>query len=153
MRIDNPFVIAKKEWTKESYDEWFASLKIKDTPKSSREDRFEIKYTGEKNFRLIGSSRMFWADGIVEQTILETKLVLNAERSPFVSPSKIPDFVRESIDAKTRSEFDRIALILRDDNNPLTFLRVIVNDDKAIPYFESLLLEFEIPGEVVVRPE
>jgi hypothetical protein len=43
--------------------------------------------------------------------------------------------------------------ILLGQDNPLTTVRVIVNEANAVSYFESFLREFQIPGEVVVKQE
>lgn len=40
---------------------------------------------------------------------------------------------------------------MRDECNPLTSVRVITSDAQAKPFFESLLRDHHIPGEVVVK--
>lgn len=128
-------------------------VKKQKTPTATRRNLFEIKYTGEENFLIVGGGQQFWADGVENRTVLEVKLVLDLRKSPYILGSKTPEYVRANVIAEARSEFERIALILKDDNNPLTELRVIVNEPKAAPFFESLLNEFQIYGEVVIKTE
>jgi hypothetical protein len=40
-----------------------------------------------------------------------------------------------------------------DPATPVVGLEVIVNDARAVPFFEALLAEFRIPGRVVIKPE
>ncbi len=146
------FKIEKATWTSEQYDNWFASLKRQKTPTSSRHNQFEIKYAGEENFQVFGGEKAFWVDGIENKTVLEVKFIADAAKSPYIFGSKTPEFIRENILAEVRNEFERIGLILKDKNNPLTELRVIINEIQATTFFERLLNYFEIYGEVVVKP-
>lgn len=146
-------MIDQNDWPPARYDEWFASLTTRPTPKSKRSGRFEIKYTGENNYLLAGGGQQFWADGIEACTVLEVKLALGFGRSPFVQASGIPDIVRDKIVAKVRDEFRRIGVIIADEGNPLTRVRVITNEPRAIPFFTALMEEFGLVGEVIVRPE
>lgn len=147
------FKIEKDNWTNEQYDEWFNSLKRQKTPTGSRNNQFEIKYAGEDNVQVFGETKSFWVDGIENETVLEVKFILDAAKSPYIFGSKTPDFIREKILSEVRSEFERISLILKDKSNPLTELRVIINKIQALAFFEMLLNEFKIYGEVVVKPE
>lgn len=102
--------------------------------------------------KLRATVKNYMADGISETTVLEAKFVGNPDRSPFIEDSRFPDFLRRRTDAKIRGEFYRASQVLRDNDNPLTSFRVITNDPKAAPYFEKLMREYNIPGEVVVEP-
>jgi hypothetical protein len=62
------------------------------------------------------------------------------------------DGIREADCRILRDQFSRYAAIIRDPKSPAIALEVITNDPKAVPFFESLLRELKIPGEVVVRP-
>ncbi len=50
------------------------------------------------------------------------------------------------------NEFRRYAVVIDDPNTPVVGLNVIVNIEEAVPFFESLLSQFNLPGSVVVIP-
>lgn len=83
--------------------------------------------------------------------MLEAKKIVTPARSPFIPTSQLEPELREMIVAKVRDEFRRVAIILRDEENPLASVRVIVNDAQARSFFESLLHDYQLPGEVIVR--
>lgn len=139
-----------KNWTPAQYAEWFSKLETKKTPTNTAPHLYEIKHTGGINYLIKGGGVEFWADGIRDASVIETKMIVNPPRSPYIAGSKTPDFIREKAVADVRGEFDRVAKIVRDDGNPLTSMRVITNDAKAVPFFESLLREYNIPGGVIV---
>jgi hypothetical protein len=114
--------------------------------------KFQVKYAGplERYFRA-PSGEEIWADGVREADcrLLEAKLVSDPDVSPFVSASnRIQGVIQERI----RQEFLRYAAVIRDPGSPAIALEVITNEARAVPFFESLLQELGIPGEVVVRP-
>lgn len=49
-------------------------------------------------------------------------------------------------------EFRRYAAIIAAPDTPVVALEVITNDVRAVPFLESLLRSWGIPGEVLVRP-
>jgi hypothetical protein len=100
-----------------------------------------------------GGGEKFFTDGIKDSTILETKLVTDPARSPFIPGSKIPDFLRTKIVGEVEGEFARMAKILNDSTNPLKSVEVIVSDQRAVPFFEALLKKYGVPGRVIVQPE
>ena len=63
----------------------------------------------------------------------------------------IPDPIRENMLDEVRNEFERISKILRDEGNPLESLKVITNNQDAKPFFEALMRQYRIPGQVVVK--
>jgi hypothetical protein len=115
---------------------------------------FQRTYAGPNEFRLTGGGTAVNADGIdvASGRVLETKYVANPGRSPYISGSDIPDFLRERILLQQEDEFSRYARVIADPNNPLTGVRVITNNPAAVPYFQALLARYGIPGEVIVRP-
>ncbi len=143
--------IVKRAWTHEEYEQWFAGLETKRTPTSTPQNLYEIEHAGELNYFIRGGGAEFWTDGISESTVLEAKLIVNASRSPYLEGSQAPDFVRRKALEDVRGELRRVSMILRDAGNPLTSMRVITNDMRAVPLFAWLLREYNIPGEVVVR--
>jgi hypothetical protein len=95
-----------------------------------------------------------WADGINFQTgqLLEAKYIENPANSPYVSDSKIPPFIRTKVVNDVENEFRRYAAVINDPTTPVLELQVIVNIEEAVPFFEGLLLQFQLPGSVVVMP-
>jgi predicted alpha/beta hydrolase len=145
-------IIVKRPWGDEEYARWFESLETRSTPRNTPQDLYEIRHTGDYNYRIEGGGEKFWADGIEEKTVvLEAKRILTPERSPFIQISRIDVRFREIIIAKVKDEFRRLGVIMRDEGNPLTSVRVIVSDAQAKPFFESLLRDLHVPGEVVVK--
>jgi hypothetical protein len=145
-------LIVKRQWTDEEYAEWFSELETRPTPRNTPQHVYEIRHTGELNYRIEGGGEKFWADGIdAKAIVLEAKSILMPDRSPFISTSKIDARLRQMINDKVSDEFRRLSVIIRDESNPLTAVRVIINDAQAKPFFESLLRDYDVPGEVVVR--
>ncbi len=144
-------VVKKSKWPPAKFDTWYSKLETRSTPTKKPANRFEIEHTGEKNYLLEGGGVKFWADGVKKQTILETKMVVKPQISPYIEGSEIEDKIRAIIVGKTDKEFLRISKIISDPSNPLTSLEVITNNAKAKPLFESLMKKYNIPGEVVVK--
>jgi hypothetical protein len=145
--------ITKREWTEGEYKQWFDNLPKESARTNTDADIYQIIHAGEKERVVSGSGVKFKADGIADKNILEAKFVGNSARSPYIENSKFPAFLREVTDKKTRSEFERMSKILQDGKNPLTKVRVITNDEKAVPYFQKLMREYNVPGEVILRKE
>ncbi|MBO0885201.1 MAG: hypothetical protein J2P17_33710, partial [Mycobacterium sp.] len=113
---------------------------------------YQVAHTGNCEQLCVGGGSQVWADGVEGiDTLLDAKYVGNPGRSPFVPGSAIPDKIRGFINAQVESEFSRYADVIADTTNPFERLRVITNEQDAVPYFEGLLSKFGIPGEVVVR--
>lgn len=138
----------------QSVDEWARDFPRKPTPNNTIRDAYEIKHTGPENIQVEGGGARVWADGMRSEDarLLEAKHVTNPDRSPFVSDSKMPDFVREKIVTDVNDEFRRYGAVINDPNTPVKGLEVITNDPKAVPFFEGLMQKHNIPGQVVVKP-
>jgi hypothetical protein len=133
------------------YLEWKSGLRIKSTPGATAKDLFEIRQTSPLNYLVEGGGESFWADGLRSpNSILEAKYIVNPARSPFIPGTAIPPGVRQSIVGQVRGEFRRMGAIVADPSNPISRIKVITNSQAARPFFESLLEEFRIPGEVVI---
>ena len=78
------------------------------------------------------------------------KHVEKPESSPFIQGSKCSDAVRGMIREKELAQFRRYAAILKDPTTPAVGLEIILNDARAVPFFESLMRELGIPGRIVV---
>jgi hypothetical protein len=114
--------------------------------------KYQVKLAGPLEKLLTASSgEKVWADGVREADcrLLETKLVGPPENSPFVN---VENQIQQGIRNQVREEFARYAAVIRDPASPAIALEVITNEPRAVPFFESLLQEMGIPGEVVVRP-
>jgi hypothetical protein len=145
--------IVKREWSPDEYKAWFDSLPNQPAKTNTSADIYQIIHAGDTVYTISGGGVEFDADGIRDRTVLEVKFIGDPERSPYVEGSKFPDFIRYrdgGPDAKTRGEFERMGKILRDNNNPLTSVRLITSDPRAVPYFERLMREYNVPGEIIV---
>ena len=83
--------------------------------------------------------------------LLEAKFIDKPERSPFISGSQIPDFMRQRIIVRVEDEFSRYGAVINDPNTPVRGLEVITNEPRAVPLFLELLNRFNVPGRVALR--
>jgi hypothetical protein len=114
--------------------------------------KYQIKVAGPTERLLRATSgEEIWADGVREADcrLLEAKFAKDPDGSPFVSANNL---MREKIRDSIRAEFIKYAAVLRDPSSPAIALEVITNEPRAVAFFESLLKELGITGEVVVRP-
>lgn len=131
---------------------WLDDARSFPTPGNSAADLYEIKHTGPLNFEVLGGGEKALIDGAAGTDVLEAKFVANPNSSPYVPGSDIDPKFRPVLEAKTDNQFRRLAAIVTDPTTPVGALEVITNDERAVPYFESLMLKYHIPGRVVVRP-
>jgi hypothetical protein len=126
----------------------------KPTPNRTAADRYEIEQTGPRNYRFDGGGEHVWADGYrgADRAVLDAKHVGKPDSSPFVPDSGIPPPIRDKILTKVEDEFRRYGAVINDPGSTPRSLEVVTNDPRAVPYFESLLEKYGIPGHVVVRP-
>jgi hypothetical protein len=131
---------------------WLDDARSFPTPGNSAADAYEIKHTGPLNFEVLGGDEKALIDGAAGTDVLEAKFVSNPDTSPYIPGSKIDPKFRPVLEAKTDNQFRRLAAIVNDPTTPVGALEVITNDERAVPYFESLMAKYNIPGRVVVRP-
>ncbi len=133
-------------------DKFISGLKTRPTPANSPQDLFEIEHTGPVNYLAKGGNEEVWIDGIERSTatILESKMIKDPSRSPFISGSQIDPEIRHIILSQVRDEFRRINLVIQDPKNPFNKLKVITNNTDAKAYFESLMKELGIKGTVTI---
>lgn len=138
----------------EALEAWQQSLPKKPTPNGTVNDQYEIQHTGSYNYQVTGGGEKVWADGIELQSrsLLEAKYVGTPGRSPFIEGSQCYPFVRAKIVGQVEDEFRRYAAVLKDPSTPVKTLRVIINNQDAVPFFEKLLAKYGIQGQVVVAP-
>jgi len=138
-----------------AFEEWAKKLPTKPTPTDGPRNKYEIAKTGPVNYQVKGAGdEPIWADGLRSSDghLLEAKYIENPARSPFIDGSGCPGPIRTKALVDMVKEFKRYAAVIRDASNPVVGLEVIVNDARAVPYFESLLKQFSIPGQVIVSP-
>ncbi|MFY0528940.1 restriction endonuclease fold toxin-2 domain-containing protein [Archangium gephyra] len=82
--------------------------------------------------------------------LLDAKHVEKPDSSPFINGSRCLERVRDSIRLKEFEQFSRYAAVLKDPMTPAVGLEVILNDARAMPFFEGLMRELGIPGRIVV---
>ena len=90
-------------------------------------------------------------DGFRGRTILEAKFTDNFNSSPFI-PGTMDPFVERIIQGKLDKEFEKFGILINDQSIPFNEIEVLINDDRMIPYFESLLQKYNLPGRVKVVP-
>jgi len=137
-----------------AFDAWAREVHPRPTPPTEPHGPYEIRHTGAENFLVRDGGEEIWADGArtADQHLLEAKHVGDPNRSPYIPDSKAPPFLRERVLNRTDEEFRRYAAVINDSATPARGLEVMTNDPRAVPYFQSLLEKYQIPGQVVVRP-
>jgi hypothetical protein len=133
---------------------WLDSLPTKATPTEGAPNLYEIEKTGPNNFLMRGGGEQIWADGysVGDANILEAKYVGTPDRSPFIPDSNAPPFLRAKVVADVEDEIRRYSAVIGDSSNPARALRVITNDERAVPFFEKLLQKYGVQGKVIVDP-
>ncbi len=137
-----------------AFKEWLGKAKRRPAREKPEAYRYQRKHAGPEEIQVSGGGEEVWADGARPESarLVEVKHVGDANNSPFIAGSKCDERVRLVIQKGVSQEFARYAAIINDANTPVVALEVIVNDARAVPFFESLLMRFGIPGEVLVRP-
>ena len=115
---------------------------------------YEVRQTGPHNYTMHGGGDSIDADGFrsSDAIALDAKHVGSPDSSPYVPDSKVPDFLKAKIRGDTAHEIERYAKVVQDPSNPVRGLEIITNDPRAVPYFEDILSEYDLPSRVVVRP-
>lgn len=133
-------------------ENWAKDFPRKTTPTYSKRHEFQIRHCGSEEIRVKDGNEEIWADGIDFQKgeLLEAKFIENPAKSPYISGSQIPPFIRTKIIGDVENEFRRYAAVINDPNTPINSLKIIVNMEEAKPFFKSLLLKFNLSGCVVV---
>ncbi len=137
-----------------AFEKWIGKAKRK--PLASKPEEpydFQRKHAGAEEILVEGGGESVWADGArsSDAYLIEVKFVEKPATSPFVSGSTCGDAVRQVIREKEAYQFSRYASVILDPATPAVGLEVVVNDGRAVAFFESLMREFKIPGRVVVK--
>jgi hypothetical protein len=135
-------------------ENWARDFPKRPTPTYSQRHQFQIRHCGTEEIRVRDGGEEIWADGINSETgqLLEAKFIENPANSPYISSSSVPHFIRIKVVSDVENEFRRYAAVINDPETPVVGLQVIVNIEEAVPFFESLLNQFNLPGSVIVLP-
>jgi hypothetical protein len=133
-------------------DEFVKKLPRSSTPTATAANQYEIKHTGPYNHTVSGGGADFDIDGYRGSTILEAKHVGNAASSPYVPGSSCPQAVRDRIVNGVRSELARARTIPASGDTPFKNIEIITNSPQAKEFFEGLLKEMRVPGNVRIDP-
>jgi hypothetical protein len=138
----------------EAFKSWLEKVKRRPVPESREAYQYQRKHAGPEELMVSGGGAQVWTDGARLETakVVEVKHVGDAGKSPFIAGSTCDEGGRLAIQRGVTDEFERYAAVIKDPNTPIVALEVIINDMRAVPFFESLLTKFGIPGEVLVRP-
>ena len=149
-----PKAPAPKKVDAKSFKQWLDKAERRPAREQPEAYAYQKKHAGPDEILVSGGGEQVWADGARTDTarLVEAKHVGQPDKSPFIAGSQCEDWLRLKIEKDVAGEFRRYAAVINDPSTPATFLEVIVNDARAVPYFEGLLRRFGIPGEVVVRP-
>lgn len=134
-------------------EHWARNFPKRPTPTYSQRHQFQIRHCGREEIRVRDGGEEIWADGINLKTgeLLEAKFIENPTKSPYISTSTVPPFIRTKIVKEVENELRRYAAVINDPETPVVGLQVIVNLEKAVPFFANLLSKFNLPGSVVVQ--
>ncbi|PTL76474.1 restriction endonuclease fold toxin-2 domain-containing protein [Vitiosangium sp. GDMCC 1.1324] len=154
VHVEFPATGTSKVPNPEAFESWIQQAKRRKAQENKTEARrFQAEHAGEEEFLVQGGGKEVWADGhrTSEAYLLEVKHVEKPESSPFIQGSSCSDAVRSMIRKKELDQFSRYSAILNDPTTPAVGLEIILNDARAVPFFESLMLELGIPGRIVVN--
>jgi len=133
-------------------DAYVSGLPRINTPTTKASGQFEVEQTGPYNYTVPAGDDTIDIDGYDGSTILDAKFVQKPNVSPYVNGSDAPDFVRQIVLEEQQSEFQRFSMAINDPTVPFDSLNILTNEPKAVPYFQSLIDQYQIPGSVTVVP-
>jgi hypothetical protein len=135
-----------------AFEAWIQQAERRKASKRTESHRFQVDHVGEEELLVRGGGKEVWADGYrtSDAYLLDAKHVEKPELSPFIEGSRCSDFVRDSIRVKELEQFSKYAAILKDPATPAVGLEIILNEARAVPFFEGLMRELGIPGRIVV---
>jgi hypothetical protein len=133
-------------------DSYVAGLQTKVTPTSTNAGLFEVEQTGPLNYRVVGGGTAIDADGFEGTSLLDAKYVGDPSISPYVDGSNAPSFLRDMVLVQQQYEFQRYQAVINGPSVPFENLNVLTNEPAAVPYFQRLFEQYQVPGEVQVVP-
>lgn len=137
-----------------AFASWIASSRKRAVNAQTPAMEYQSARAGKQEVLVKGGGEEIWADGsrLEDAHLLEVKHVEKPDSSPFIAGSTCEEFIRSMIREKERIQLKRYAAVIGDPETPAVGLEIIVNDARAAPFFELLMHELGIPGQVVVRP-
>ncbi|WP_343828854.1 hemagglutinin repeat-containing protein [Massilia aurea] len=135
-----------------SVDSYVSGLYKLETPTGKASGRFEVEQTGPYNYRVPAGNTTIDIDGYKGTTMLDAKFVEKPANSPYIENSNVPSFLRDKIRNEQQWEFERYKAAINDPTVPFNRLEVLTNEPRAVPYFQSLMDQFNTPGTVKVVP-
>lgn len=120
-----------------AFKAWLEKVKRRPAREDSEAFRYQRKHAGPEEVQVSGGGQQVWADGARPDSarVVEVKHVGDSAKSPFIPGSKCDEGVRLAIQTGVIAEFERYAAVIKDPNNPIVALEVIVNDGAAVPFF------------------
>lgn len=138
-----------------AFENWARSAPKRLVKPGTERLRYQIKQCGPEEALITSADGKvkIWADGTraADSYLLEAKFVGAPETSPYIEGSTCNAEVRAMIRGEMVQEFEKYAAVIRDPNTPAMALEVVINDARAVAYFEGILNELGIPGHVIVR--
>ena len=155
IHLELPATGTRKVPDPEGFEAWIQQAERRTARNKGEASRFQSDHAGKEEFLVRGGGEEVWADGYrsSEAYLLEVKHVDKPENSPFIKGSRCSDAVRHMIREKELNQFNRYAAVLKDPATPAVGLEIILNDARAVSYFEVLMRELGIPGRIVVIAE
>ena len=144
-----------KEPDPDAFEAWVRQASRRKVQGDSPAHDFQSQHVGKEELLVRGGGEEVWADGYrtTDAVLREVKHVDKPESSPFIEGSRCAAVIREKIRKKELDQFTRYAAVLKDPATPAVELEVLLNDARAVPFFESLMRELGIPGRIVVISE
>jgi len=120
---------------------------------NSKALRFQTKHAGPDELLVSGGGEQVWADGasLANARLREVKHVDSPDKSPYVPGSSCDEEIRALIRGQLFDQFRRYAAVIRDEATPAVGLEVITNEARAVPFFELLMREVGLVGDVIVK--
>jgi hypothetical protein len=133
-------------------DSYASGLYKIETPTGKASGLFEVEQTGPYNYRVPAGSTTIDIDGFKGTTMLDAKFVEKPAISPYINESSMPPYLREKILKEQQWEFQRYKAAIDDPAVPFNRLDVLTNEPRAVPYFQSLMDQYNVPGSVKIVP-
>lgn len=110
---------------------------------------FEKRACGTTQYWIVGGAERVCIDAIEGTAAVDCKAIENPESSAQLGNAN--EFWAEFGPAKDLAQLKKIAAVVSDTCNPLTKIIIAVENDAAVPYWQGLLAQLSVAGEVNVR--
>jgi len=149
-------VVAPKAYDRLLFQTWAFVANKFPVRGTAPDNQYQIRVAGALEYELRGGGEKIRADEVdlSDGYLVDAKYVANADRSPFVLNSRLPDRIRHLIIFKPTgiaNEIQRYGDVIHDPITPARGLEIITNEPRAVAFFLDAMRAFHIPGRVVVR--